>query len=151
MKTETLDHDDEVPRHACQESSLSSSGGEGQGEEGNVSKFICRRTGTARKPTGLRIPVASCASCGIVLHMKRNLRILALVVAVAGIITWLALGANRGWTRTSDPVKTVDAVTGLERIDYQKRFIPGLDLLGGALLGAGVLAGVSLAFRKPQT
>ncbi len=83
--------------------------------------------------------------------MKQTLRILALALAVAAILAWLALGANRGWTRTSVPVKTVDAVTGLEGIDYQKRFVPGLDLLGGALLGAALLAGASLAFRKPQT
>ena len=83
--------------------------------------------------------------------MKQTFRMLALVLAVTATLVWIALGANRGWTRTSMPVKTVDAVTGLEAIEYQKRFVPGLDLLGGALLGAGFLAGASLAFRKPQT
>ena len=83
--------------------------------------------------------------------MKRSFRISALVLAAAALVTWLVLGANRGWTRTSVPVKTVDAVTGLEGIDYQKRFVPGLDFLGAALLGAGLLAGVSLFFRNQQT
>ena len=85
------------------------------------------------------------------LRMKQTLRILALGLVLAATLAWIALGANRGWTRTSVPVKTIDAVTGLEGIEYQKRFVPGLDLLGGALLGAGSLAGASLAFRKPQT
>ena len=80
--------------------------------------------------------------------MKRTLRLLAAAVAVGALIDWIALGANRGWTRTSVPVKTVDDVTGIEGISYRKQFVPGLELLGGALLGAGLLAGGSLIFRN---
>ncbi|HWI55612.1 MAG TPA: hypothetical protein VNZ22_00195 [Bacillota bacterium] len=83
--------------------------------------------------------------------MKRLLLILALVLAVAAAAAWAALGANRGWTRTSVAVKTVDAVTGLEGIEYRKQFVPGLDFLGGALLGAGLLAAASLFFHNQQT
>lgn len=83
--------------------------------------------------------------------MKRLLRTLALVLLVAAGLTWLATGANRGWTRTSVAIKTVDDVTGLEGIEYRKQFVPGLDFLGGALLGAGLLAGTSLFFCKQQT
>jgi len=83
--------------------------------------------------------------------MKRTLRILALALAVVAALAWLALGANRGWTRTSVPVKTVDEVTGIEGIQYRNQFVPGVDLLGGALLGAGLLAGASLFFRNQQT
>lgn len=80
--------------------------------------------------------------------MRRFLQILALSVAVAAGVTWLATGASRGWTHTSAPVKTLDEVTGLEGITYQRRLVPGLDFLGGALLGAGALAGLSLMFHK---
>jgi hypothetical protein len=83
--------------------------------------------------------------------MKRILRILALAVLIAAGVGWLSLGANRGWTRTTVPVKTVDEVTGLEGIEYHKKFLPGLDLLGAALLGAGFLAGVSFLFNQKQT
>jgi hypothetical protein len=83
--------------------------------------------------------------------MKRTLRTLALLVAILAALTWLALGANRGWTRTSVPVKTVDEVTGIEGIQYRNQFVPGVDLLAGALLGAGLLAGASLFFRNQQT
>ncbi len=82
--------------------------------------------------------------------MKSAFRILALMLAAAAVLAWLATGANRGWTRTSEPVKTVDEVTGLEGIEYRKQFVPGLDFLGGALLGSGILAGASLFFRKQQ-
>jgi hypothetical protein len=83
--------------------------------------------------------------------MKRALRILALVVALAAAVTWLALGANRGWTRTSVAVKTLDDVTGIEGIEYRKQFVPGLDLLAGALLAAGGLAGASVLLRNQKT
>ena len=80
--------------------------------------------------------------------MKRTLRILSVVLALAAGLVWLAAGANRGWTKTSVPVKTLDEVTGIEGIGYKKQFVPGLDFLGAGLLGAGFLAAVSLFFRK---
>ncbi len=80
--------------------------------------------------------------------MKRALRIIALVLVVAAAGLWAASGANRGWTKTSVPLKTVDEVTGIEGISYQKRFVPGVDFLAAALLGAAVLTGVSFLFRS---
>ena len=80
--------------------------------------------------------------------MKKSLRLLALVVALAAAGTWFVTGANRGWTKTSVEKKTLDEVTGLEAITYEKQFAPGLDFLGGALLGAGALAGLSFLFRN---
>ena len=73
-----------------------------------------------------------------------------LVLAITASVVWLVTGANRGWTRTSVPVKTVDEVTGIEGVTYRQQFVPGLDFLGGALLGAEFLAGASLFFRKNQ-
>lgn len=83
--------------------------------------------------------------------MRRLLQIIALLVALAAILVWLATGANRGWTKTSVPVKSVDDVTGLEAINYQPRFVPGLDFLGGLLLGAGMLGGASLMLQNNKT
>lgn len=83
--------------------------------------------------------------------MRRRLQTIAAVLAVAGGIFWLAAGANRGWTKTQVPVKTVDEVTGIEAIGYQKRFVPGVDLLALALAGAIGLAGASFFFHnKPD-
>ena len=80
--------------------------------------------------------------------MKKILRRLALLVLLVAFVAWLATGANRGWTKTSEPVKTMDEVTGIEGITYQKHFAPGLDFLGAALVGAGSLTGISILFRK---
>ncbi len=79
--------------------------------------------------------------------MKKLLRIVGLVLVVVAVALWAATGANRGWTKTSVPVKTVDEVTGIEGITYKKQFVPGLDFLGAALLGATVLTGVSFLIR----
>jgi hypothetical protein len=76
--------------------------------------------------------------------MRRGLRIAACLVLLLALGTWMGTGANRGWTKTSVPVRTVDAVTGLEGIRYQSRFVPGLDFLGGAALAGGFLGGLSL-------
>ncbi len=80
--------------------------------------------------------------------MKRILQILALLVVLVAAVTWLATGANRGWTRTSVPVKTLNEVTGIEGITYQKKFLPGVDFLGAAFGSATLLAGASLFFCK---
>ncbi len=80
--------------------------------------------------------------------MKRIFTLLALVVAVAAALSWAATGANRGWTKTSVPVKTLDEVTGIEGITYQKRFQPGLDFLGAGLGLAAVLAGLSFVMNN---
>ena len=80
--------------------------------------------------------------------MKRILQLLAVLVLLAAGATWLATGTNRGWTKTSVAVKTLDPVTGIEGISYEKKFLPGVDFLGAAALGAGVLAGASLFFRN---
>lgn len=79
--------------------------------------------------------------------MKKSLRIIALVLIAAAVGLWAATGTNRGWTKTSVTVKAVDEVTGIEGITYKKQFVPGLDFLGAALLGAAVLTGASFLFR----
>ena len=80
--------------------------------------------------------------------MKTFTRILALVVVRGSLSLWLATGASRGWTRTSVPVKQVDADTGIEGVTYERRFVPGVDFLGAALLVAGTLGGFSFLCRN---
>ena len=82
--------------------------------------------------------------------MKKILQLLAALVLVAAGATWLATGANRGWTKTSVAVKTLDPVTEIEGITYEKKFLPGVDFLGAAALVAGLLAGTSLFFRNKK-
>lgn len=81
--------------------------------------------------------------------MSRFLKIAAVSIALLAGAIWLTTGANRGWTKTTVPIKTVDEVTGIEGVTYEKRFVAGVDFLGAALLGAAALAGISY-FVKPK-
>ena len=82
--------------------------------------------------------------------MKKALQVVAVILALAIVGTWAALGGNRGWTKTSREVRTLDEVTGIEGITNVKTFLPGVDFLGVGLLAAAGLAGVSCFFRKPN-
>ncbi len=82
--------------------------------------------------------------------MKKTLQLLAVLVQLAAGTTWLATGASRGWTKTSVMIKTLDPVTGIEGVSYEKKFLPGVDFLGASIGVAGVLAGASLFFRKTK-
>jgi hypothetical protein len=81
--------------------------------------------------------------------MRRTIQILAALILMATLATWAAKGANRGWTKTSVAVKTTDPVTGIDAITYEKRFLPGVDFLGGGLVLAAVLGGVSFLYKRP--
>lgn len=81
---------------------------------------------------------------------RRILQAASVVVVLGATALWLSAGANRGWTKTSVQRKTVDPVTGLDEIRWEKEFVPGVDFLWGALLGGGILAGASLLFRGPK-
>lgn len=80
--------------------------------------------------------------------MKRALQILALVLAVATLSVWLAKGTNTGWTKNRVQVKTIDPITEIEQVEWQEKFLPGLDFLGGGLAVAGTLIIGSLFIRK---
>ncbi len=82
--------------------------------------------------------------------LRKLFRMFALLLALAGVAAWLVTGANRGWTKNRVEKRTVDEVTGIEGITYEDRFVPGVDILAGTMIGAGVLAGVSLLFRKRE-
>ena len=71
----------------------------------------------------------------------------AAILVVGSIAFWAAAGTNRGWTKTSVPKTITDQVTGIEGVTYEKQFVPGVDFLGAAFLGAGILTGASFLFR----
>lgn len=79
--------------------------------------------------------------------MKTILRLVALVLFAGAICFWTAAGANRGWTKTSVPKTVHDDVTGIDGVTYEKKFVPGVELLGLAIFVAGALTGVSFFFR----
>jgi hypothetical protein len=67
---------------------------------------------------------------------------------LAVIVTWVALGADRGWSKTLVPVAKIDPVTELEFTDYEKRFVPGLDFLVAGSAGSLFLVATGLMLAK---
>ena len=64
---------------------------------------------------------------------------------------WAAQGSHRGWSQNQVPVKQVDPITEIEFVTYEKRFVPGLDYLGGGLIAVSVIfAATFLGRRGPK-
>jgi hypothetical protein len=81
-------------------------------------------------------------------RMKKGLRIAALVLALAGVGYWYAAGHHTGWSQNQVPVKKLDPVTDQEFTEYERRFVPGIEVLGGVLAVSAVLFVVSLVVKK---
>ena len=61
---------------------------------------------------------------------------------------WFWGGRSLGWTKTSIMTTRIEPVTGLEERVWEKRFVPGVDFLGGAILVVAVLFCTSFLVRK---
>jgi len=83
--------------------------------------------------------------------VKKTLRIVAVVVVSAAVVFWAAKGAHGGWTINNIAHETIDPVTGLTGVTYEKGFIPGWDFLTVAALTAGVLAGLSFVLGNKKS
>jgi hypothetical protein len=75
------------------------------------------------------------------------LRWAAVAVGVSGAIFWVACGANRGWSKTSVPIHKKDPVTDQDYIEWQKKFVPGVEFIAADVGVAVVLFGVSFFTR----
>lgn len=84
--------------------------------------------------------------------VRRNLRLAAVVLGAVCVVLWLALGANRGWTKTTKTRWEKDPTAdNMDVPIIEKHFSPGVDALGVGLLFAAALTGLSFAFKpKPK-
>ncbi len=81
--------------------------------------------------------------------MRTSLRLAALAVIVMSTALWFFAGPNLGWTKTSAPRLEKDEATKQDYAKWEKRFVPGIDFLGAALITSGaLLAGASLCCKK---
>ncbi len=66
------------------------------------------------------------------------------VLLALGVFSfWAAKGYNDGWTKNEVPVTRLDPVTEIEYVEYEKRFVPGLEFLGAGVFAGLLLAGVT--------
>ncbi len=80
--------------------------------------------------------------------MRTSLRLAALAVIVMSTALWFFAGPNVGWTKTSVPRLKMDEITKQDHTESEKRFVPGIDFLGTALIASGALLAGSFLFRK---
>ncbi|MBK8478085.1 MAG: hypothetical protein IPL39_17810 [Opitutaceae bacterium] len=80
--------------------------------------------------------------------MRCALRIIALVLVLASLLWWSAAGARIGWWQTHVGVERTDEITGLSVVEWQERFVPGVETPALGLLLGGALLGFSPLFRR---
>lgn len=88
--------------------------------------------------------------------MANFLRISAIVIALAVLVIWIALGAHVGWSQTQVPTKQIDPITEIEYTEYEEGFVPGLDFVAAGLLlacffGAGGWSVARFWKNRPST
>ena len=82
--------------------------------------------------------------------MRNAFRVLGGLIAVVVVAVWVALGANRGWTKTTTTEMLKDPVTEIEYPGPpQKKFLPGVEVLGAGLALGAVLV-ITSFFLKPN-
>ena len=75
-------------------------------------------------------------------------RILALVLILASTAFWVSTGSHTGFSKDRVEIPQVDPITQIEYVDYEERFVMGVEFLALAY-GLGVTSfGFSFAFRR---
>ena len=80
--------------------------------------------------------------------MRTALRLFALLLLLGTAGWWVAAGKNPGWTKDKVAIEKKDEITEIVFIEYEDRFVPGVDILAAAVAGAVVLAGLSFLGRR---
>ncbi len=75
--------------------------------------------------------------------MRVILRVVAVALMVGSGLWWVQAGRNPGWTKNQVAVEKVDEITEIKYVEYEKRLVPGVDVLGLAWAGAAGLGGLS--------
>ena len=80
--------------------------------------------------------------------MRCALRLLALLLLLVPVFWWSVAGARIGWWQTRVGVERTDEVTGLSVVEWQERFVPGIEtVVAGVLLG-GLGFAATILFRR---
>ena len=76
------------------------------------------------------------------------LRISALVLILVSTVFWISTGSHTGFSKDRVEIQQVDPITQIEYVDYEERFVLGVEYLVLAC-GLGVTSlGLSFAFRR---
>lgn len=73
------------------------------------------------------------------------------VLALFVFCFWAAKGYHRGWTQNQVAVRQIDPITEIPYVTYERRFVPGVDVLGGGILVGVLIFGVTfIPARSPN-
>lgn len=76
---------------------------------------------------------------------------LALFLIVGATAFWISTGSHKGFSKNRVEIEKIDPITQIEYVDYEERFIMGVEYLALAC-GLGLFSfGLSFAFgRRPK-
>ena len=76
------------------------------------------------------------------------LRILALVLILASTAFWISTGSHTGFSKDRVEIPQVDPITQIEYVDYEERYVMGVEFLALAYGLSVTSFGLSFAFRR---
>lgn len=76
------------------------------------------------------------------------LRILALVLILASTAFWISTGSHTGFSKNRVEIPRVDPITQIEYVDYEERFVLGVEYLALACVLGITSFGLSFAFGR---
>lgn len=80
--------------------------------------------------------------------MRCVVRLFCVALIAATVGWWLAAGARVGWWQTRVGVERTDEFTGLSVIEWQDRFVPGVETPVAGVLVGGLGFVATLFFRR---
>lgn len=81
---------------------------------------------------------------------RQALRLLACVILVAGFAFWMKTGAHTGFSKDRVEIEKVDPITQIEYVDYEERFVMGLEYLALSCAAGVGLFGLSFFFGRQK-
>jgi len=71
----------------------------------------------------------------------RGLQLAGLILILGSVGYWMMTGAHTGFSKNRVEVAKIDPITQIEYVDYEERFVPGIEFLSaGTVAGLGLLA-----------
>ena len=80
--------------------------------------------------------------------LRIGFRIVSLVVILAATAFWVSTGSHTGFSKNRVEVPQIDPITQIEYVEYEERFIMGVEYLAVAYALALGLFGVSFIFKR---
>lgn len=80
--------------------------------------------------------------------LRRAFRVFGVLVVLVTVSFWLSTGAHTGFSKDRVEIPMVDAITQIEYVEYEDRFIMGVEYLALGVAVGVVSFGLSLAFGR---